>query len=477
MKREAAGLEEPSAATPPTRRTRLFTGGYTIETTLDPKLFDATGPPRPPSSARRATRITAVASVVPGDGAIDNLFGGLDFAATQFDFADQGLRQPGSAFKPFVYLAALRDRDRPPQRLRRHVGTARSPATATSPSRTTPATQLRRRASTSTQALARRSTSSSSHLGCQVGVQSRAAGGHRRRRPDRRHRGPGRRLPRRPRPRREPADHGRAPTPPSPPAASTPSPTASARSGDSRGKVVYQHENVPPAGRSEPAEAGDPQRRPATVVDRGHRAGPRPSAGRWRARPARRRTTSTPGSSGYVPQCRHRGVGRLRPGRPMTGGPRPVGHRRQLPGRHLRHGHAPGARGYGPRTDPDGRSRRPRPASAQAGAVLALASAPIRQSPGRHHARRPGRRPRRTAGGSADDGRRATRRGRGSRPSRRRRQRPVDTEARRARRTSRQKRPPAGSSPTHAGPRNSALSPEADLGPGSRGRRRIKELN
>jgi membrane peptidoglycan carboxypeptidase len=51
-----------------------------------------------------------VASVVPGDGAVDNLFGGLDYAATQFGFADEGLRQPGSAFKPFVYLAALRDR-------------------------------------------------------------------------------------------------------------------------------------------------------------------------------------------------------------------------------------------------------------------------------------------------------------------------------------------------------------------------------
>ena len=109
VKREVGGLDE-FGDSAENRRTRVFTGGYTIETTLDPKLFDA-------SVAAVAARLgtpgdpnTAVASVVPGDGAVDNLFGGLDYAATQFGFADQGLRQPGSAFKPFVYMAALRDR-------------------------------------------------------------------------------------------------------------------------------------------------------------------------------------------------------------------------------------------------------------------------------------------------------------------------------------------------------------------------------
>ena len=51
----------------------------------------------------------AVVSVQPGDGAIRNFFGGLDFEHNQFDVASQGERQPGSAFKPFVYLAALRE--------------------------------------------------------------------------------------------------------------------------------------------------------------------------------------------------------------------------------------------------------------------------------------------------------------------------------------------------------------------------------
>jgi membrane peptidoglycan carboxypeptidase len=108
IKREVGGLEE-LGADPEVRRTRVFTGGYTIETTLDPKLFDATVNAAAARLGEPGDPITAVASVVPGDGAVANLFGGLDYVATQFGYADRGLRQPGSAFKPFVYLAALRD--------------------------------------------------------------------------------------------------------------------------------------------------------------------------------------------------------------------------------------------------------------------------------------------------------------------------------------------------------------------------------
>jgi penicillin-binding protein 1A len=42
-------------------------------------------------------------------GAIEALVGGRDFAASEFDRALQARRQPGSAFKPVVYAAALRD--------------------------------------------------------------------------------------------------------------------------------------------------------------------------------------------------------------------------------------------------------------------------------------------------------------------------------------------------------------------------------
>ncbi|MCK5518127.1 MAG: PBP1A family penicillin-binding protein [Alphaproteobacteria bacterium] len=41
------------------------------------------------------------------DGAVLAMIGGVDYAASQFNRATQAKRQPGSAFKPFVYLAAL----------------------------------------------------------------------------------------------------------------------------------------------------------------------------------------------------------------------------------------------------------------------------------------------------------------------------------------------------------------------------------
>jgi penicillin-binding protein 1A len=43
----------------------------------------------------------------PRDGAILSLVGGFDFGASKYNRAVQARRQPGSAFKPFVYSAAL----------------------------------------------------------------------------------------------------------------------------------------------------------------------------------------------------------------------------------------------------------------------------------------------------------------------------------------------------------------------------------
>lgn len=45
--------------------------------------------------------------VMSPDGAVRALVGGKDYDDSQFNRATQGLRQPGSAFKPFVYLAAM----------------------------------------------------------------------------------------------------------------------------------------------------------------------------------------------------------------------------------------------------------------------------------------------------------------------------------------------------------------------------------
>ena len=49
----------------------------------------------------------ALVALDPHDGAVVALSGGLDFEYSKFNRATQARRQPGSAFKPFVYSAAL----------------------------------------------------------------------------------------------------------------------------------------------------------------------------------------------------------------------------------------------------------------------------------------------------------------------------------------------------------------------------------
>ncbi len=49
----------------------------------------------------------ALVSLRPADGAILALVGGKDFATSEFNRAVQARRQPGSAFKPFIYGAAI----------------------------------------------------------------------------------------------------------------------------------------------------------------------------------------------------------------------------------------------------------------------------------------------------------------------------------------------------------------------------------
>jgi penicillin-binding protein 1A len=104
--REAAAIDA-LGATAEARRNRLFTGGLTVVTTLDVKAYDAAVLAAGVSLPGPADPEAAVVSVVPGDGAIRVLYGGRD-PARAFDVASQGQRQPGSSFKPFVYLSALR---------------------------------------------------------------------------------------------------------------------------------------------------------------------------------------------------------------------------------------------------------------------------------------------------------------------------------------------------------------------------------
>ncbi len=106
VKREAAGLDE-LGGSPESRAKQLFTGGYTIKTTLDPKALAAAVAAVQTSLPDATDPDAAVVGVVPGDGAIRVLVGGRDFATRKFDLASQGRRQPGSSFKPYVYLAAV----------------------------------------------------------------------------------------------------------------------------------------------------------------------------------------------------------------------------------------------------------------------------------------------------------------------------------------------------------------------------------
>jgi membrane peptidoglycan carboxypeptidase len=107
VKREARTIEA-LGTTPQVRANQLFTGGYTVETTFDPKVFVATVGAVQNRLGDEGDPDTAAATIVPGDGAIRSLFGGLNFADTQYDMSSLAGRQLGSSAKPFDYLAALR---------------------------------------------------------------------------------------------------------------------------------------------------------------------------------------------------------------------------------------------------------------------------------------------------------------------------------------------------------------------------------
>jgi penicillin-binding protein 1A len=82
----------------------------TVVTTLDPRLQAeaeaAIAGTIARSGARAAVSQGALVAMSP-DGAVRAMVGGRDYDASQFNRATEAQRQPGSAFKPFVYLAGL----------------------------------------------------------------------------------------------------------------------------------------------------------------------------------------------------------------------------------------------------------------------------------------------------------------------------------------------------------------------------------
>lgn len=84
--------------------------GLVVETTLDPVLQANAANVVEEHLAVRGHELQASEAavvVLDRDGAVRALVGGRSYSDTQFNRAVKAMRQPGSAFKPFVYLAAL----------------------------------------------------------------------------------------------------------------------------------------------------------------------------------------------------------------------------------------------------------------------------------------------------------------------------------------------------------------------------------
>lgn len=93
---------------------RIYTSGLKIYSTIDfamQKIAEeavSNGIKAIEKRVRHGVQVALVA-IDPRNGHIKAMVGGNDFWETQFNRATQALRQPGSAFKPFIYLAALED--------------------------------------------------------------------------------------------------------------------------------------------------------------------------------------------------------------------------------------------------------------------------------------------------------------------------------------------------------------------------------
>jgi penicillin-binding protein 1A len=98
---------------------RVYQGGLRVYTTVDLEMQKAAeaevGKALAEIEKRQGKRATtgpdalqaALVAMDPHSGEVRALVGGRDFAQSSFNRATQAKRQPGSAFKPFVYAAAL----------------------------------------------------------------------------------------------------------------------------------------------------------------------------------------------------------------------------------------------------------------------------------------------------------------------------------------------------------------------------------
>jgi penicillin-binding protein 1A len=86
------------------------TSDLVVHTTMEPHVQEAARIAAVRNIAKSGHKVhasEAAVVVMKPDGAVSALVGGVDYDESVFNRATQARRQPGSAFKPFVYLAAL----------------------------------------------------------------------------------------------------------------------------------------------------------------------------------------------------------------------------------------------------------------------------------------------------------------------------------------------------------------------------------
>lgn len=101
-------LDNPAlGATPQERYNAVFKGGLRVRTTFDPDAQELAEDAVATLPDTKGRFTAALAAVEPKTGAVRAMVGGTDFAKQKFNYATQGWRQPGSAFKFFVLMAAF----------------------------------------------------------------------------------------------------------------------------------------------------------------------------------------------------------------------------------------------------------------------------------------------------------------------------------------------------------------------------------
>lgn len=91
-------------------RDLVMRGGFKITTTMDYPMQEAAEAIVRAGVARyRGSHVGqgALVAIEPGSGEVRALVGGTDYGTSQFNRATQAHRQPGSTFKPFVYVTAF----------------------------------------------------------------------------------------------------------------------------------------------------------------------------------------------------------------------------------------------------------------------------------------------------------------------------------------------------------------------------------